>query len=145
MSRYFTCQACISFSEEARRGKKKEKATDKPDSFTEKLVVHLMKNLLVRERGPSPILIPTFVPVPVPFPSQLSLSLSPFLVLLSPALSSSQSLSSLVDYLNSILIQRVRSVTEGIGYRDNTRIASIVQLLCTHTCNIHTLNFTHIL
>ena len=35
------------FSEEARKGKKK-KDSDKPDSFVEKMVAHLMKNLLVR-------------------------------------------------------------------------------------------------
>ena len=37
-------------SEEAKKGKKKKKESDKPDSFTEKMVVHLMKNLLVRTR-----------------------------------------------------------------------------------------------
>ena len=35
-------------SEEARKGKKKKKDSDKPDSFVEKMVAHLMKNLLVR-------------------------------------------------------------------------------------------------
>jgi len=37
-------------SEEAKKGKKKKKESDKPDSFTEKMVAHLMKNLLVRIR-----------------------------------------------------------------------------------------------
>ena len=36
-------------SGEARKGKKKKKDSDKPDSFVEKLVAHLMKNLLVRD------------------------------------------------------------------------------------------------
>ena len=35
-------------SEEAKKGKKKKKESDKPDSFTEKMVAHLMKNLLVK-------------------------------------------------------------------------------------------------
>ena len=40
---------CLFYSsEEARKGKKK-KDSDKPDSFVEKLVANLMKNLLVRD------------------------------------------------------------------------------------------------
>lgn len=39
---------CLVVPEELRKGRKRKKEADKPDTFTEKLVVHLMKNLLVR-------------------------------------------------------------------------------------------------
>ena len=41
---------CLSFAEESKKKKdKKEKDSEKPDTFLEKLIVHLTKNMQVSE------------------------------------------------------------------------------------------------